>query len=79
MFLYALLSMHWGLNCESYIHLKKKTVNKKKIKMQRCKGTTGRGVIGRFSTSDAAVDVMERPADSPKMCRMSTDCCSDDI
>lgn len=47
--------------------------------MQRCKGTTGRGVIGQFSTSDAAVDVMERPADCPKMCRMSTDCCSDDI
>ena len=47
--------------------------------MQWFKGTTGRGVIGRFSTSDAAVDVMERPGDSPKMCRMSTDCCSDDI
>lgn len=35
------------------------------LNVHRCKGTTERDVIGQFCTTDAAVDVMERPADSP--------------
>lgn len=36
--------------------------------MHWSKGTAERDVIGQFSTTDAAVGVMERPADCPKKC-----------
>lgn len=48
-------------------------------KLQWCKCKTDGDVTGKFFTTKAGVHVMERPADGPEMCRMSRDCCSDDI